>query len=117
MGEVLWLQEVAITQDYRPENGVFKLAHIARPIKALQHGQGLWRRTQDPLAFFSIDAGNEMFDQGWNIFHALAQRWRINWEDVQAVEQVFPEATFRNQFGQVLVRGSNDAHIHFDRPL
>ena len=49
--------------------------------------------------------------QQWNIFFALAQRGKINADDVQAVEKIFAEFAFAHHLAKIDVGRSDDAHI------
>jgi hypothetical protein len=51
--------------------------------------------------------------QGY-VLLAVAQGRDMDADDVQAVEQVFPEAAFGHQRFKILVGGGDNAHVHFD---
>ena len=44
----------------------------------------------------------------------IAERRQMNRDDVDAVEQVFAESSFRDHLGELLIRGRDDAHRPFE---
>ncbi|MNF04210.1 hypothetical protein D3C80_2036730 [compost metagenome] len=56
------LQQRRIGQDQGAIDRVFQLAHVAGPVEALQQSHGLDGATGDALAFFHVEAGDEVLD-------------------------------------------------------
>src|SRR5882724_10372679 len=59
-----------------------------------------------PLCKF---VGKEVYQQR-NILGSLSQRRHIYWKNIQPIEQIIAEFLFSNQFGEVRVSRSHDAH-------
>ena len=57
----------------------------------------------------------EEFDERRNVFFPLAQRRKLNVDDVQAVVQILAESAFVHEPFQIDVRCSNDPRIDLDR--
>src|SRR5258708_6379992 len=72
-------------------DGVFKLSHVARPVVLLQSGQ--------PALVDPFDAApgalrvflDEMLDQRRNVVPAIAQRWNLDRNHVEPVEEILLE--------------------------
>jgi hypothetical protein len=57
-----------------------------------------------------------MAHQSWYIVWALSQRRHYDWENIQAVVQVAAKSAVGHHLAQISIRGSNQAHVHADRP-
>ena len=55
-----------------------------------------------------------MLHEQRHIVFAIAQRRELDVNHMQAVVQIFAEASFFHQLAQIHVGGGDDAHIHFD---
>ena len=89
---------------------VRQLAHVARPaVTAQGHDRG--GIETDRTAFLVLHARDQFVHQQRDILHALAQRGHLDWENVEAVVQVFAEAAHLDHAFEVLVGGRDDAHI------
>src|SRR6266481_10131744 len=55
--------------------------------------------------------------QQWDVFLALAQRWHFNREDAQAVIEIFPKPPVENHVSQIVIGGSNHAHVGAAGPV
>ncbi len=49
-----------------------------------------------------------------DILYALAERRQAYWKHMQPVEEILAKLAIRDERRQILIRGGNDAHIHFD---
>ena len=89
---------------------VLQFAYVPRPIvshQGLLQVQG-YRRQR---AIGSI-AAQQSLREGHYVLPALAQRWHVEREYVQAIEQVFAESAFGDRLLQVAVRGRHHPHVH-----
>src|SRR5690554_5696903 len=98
----------------KPSADVLKLPHVARPWQGGQvtlgfRSQNLWLNLQ-----LVGSALQEVLHKPGDIFAALCQLWQVHANNVQAVEQVFPEFTGLNEFLEVLVGSGDDTHINLD---
>ena len=94
---------------------VFKLTDIAWEVKVTQDIEGLIR---DSFGFHTQllrTLDQEMFGQHMHVFSSLAQGRQAQTNDVQTVKQIFTEHAFFDALFQILVCGSNDANIGFNR--
>ena len=53
-----------------------------------------------------------MLGKRLNVLRSLAQGWQIQGDDVQPVEEIFPETALPDFFFQILVRGGDEADIN-----
>jgi hypothetical protein len=63
----------------------------------------------------AAEALHEVVDQDRHVVLALAQRREVDRQHVQPVHQVLAELAFRDDLGEVLVRGREDAHVDVHR--
>ncbi|MNU78083.1 hypothetical protein D3C71_676680 [compost metagenome] len=93
---------------------VFQFAHVARPGIGLHHVQRLAVETLavKPFLFRHL---HEVPDEIGNIFRAVAQRRQAQRHDIEAIIKIFAEQALIDQVLQILVGGSNDAHVGADR--
>jgi hypothetical protein len=85
-------------------HGPAQLTHIARPAVCRQLRQRR-RREVALLAFPVADGGQEMFDQEVHVGQPVAQRRKLQWEHVQAVQQVFAQLAHGHGLVRQPVRG------------
>lgn len=104
-------------QDRGTLDGVFQLAHVARPLARYEDAHRLCvdrLRTNAVLARKLVHEG--LHEQG-NVFDAFAERGAANGEDGEAKEEVFAKAGALHGLVQILVRGSENAHVDMDHVL
>jgi len=65
-------------------------------------------------AHFLPSTSKEEIYQQWNVFSPLSQRWKVDGDDVQAIEEVVAEPAFAHQLFQVNVGGGDDAYVGLD---
>jgi hypothetical protein len=94
---------------------IFQLAHIARKAKTSQLSQCRFRETLGFNAELLGALNQEVLRQHGNIFTALVQSGQTQADNVQAMEQIFPETALFDALLQVLVRRGDDPNIGFDR--
>ena len=100
--------------DHQPLDHVTQLAHVAAPRRILQRLQRGLREFLRMLVVLNGEERGEVLGQRWNVLATLAQRRRADWNDVEAVKQIFSKTTVADLLGQILVRGCDDPHVHFD---
>ena len=95
-------------------DGVFQLAHVARPVVIDQGAQGVGGElARGEAVFVGVEVEKVLGEQG-NVFAAGAQRRQVDGDDVEAVEEVFAEAAVAHRLAQVDVGGGDDAHVHLN---
>ena len=100
--------------DYGPLDNTFQLPHVAGPVVFLQDVQGLFRHGLYLLAGFLVELGDKMIDEQRDVFLALPERRDRDGENVEPVEEVFPEPAVSDLFLQVPVAGRDDPDIDLD---
>src|SRR5207249_7322499 len=94
---------------------VAQLAHVAGPVGVHQDLE----RLRGDAVELAVVGGRELRDeaphQERDVRPPLAQRRQIDVEDVEAVEEVVPEAAQGDLLLQGLVGRGDDAHVHLDR--
>ena len=78
----------------------------------MRHGLG--RDTNARAAGARGEELEEAMRQESDVLSSLPQLWNFNRDDVQTVEQVLPECSLLDQVCEVLIRGGDDADVHFD---
>ena len=107
------LDEQAVAQHQGTLQGVFQLAHVARPGVLQQRLAGAFGE-QLVGVFMGGAALNEAARQRQDVLAAFAQRRNVQRQHVQAIEQVFAEAPLGDFFAQIAVGGGDDAHVQLD---
>src|SRR5260370_24950505 len=96
-------------------NHVAQLAHVARP--GVAH-EGFYGVVGNIFGAPAVGGGNfsqKVARQQRDIFLALAQRWNVKRNYVQAVKKVFAEVAPGDFLFQVFIGGGNHAGIHRNR--
>src|SRR4029079_7855683 len=102
---------VAIADEHRALDAVFKLTHIARPVISRQHINRRSRNTLDILVMLTSEFFKEMIRKQQHIRLSLPDRRHEDRKDVEPVEEVFAERAFLNSFLQFFVRSRNQPNI------
>ncbi len=95
-------------------HAVLQLAHIARPVTAAQHPHRC-RAELGGSRVVAVEAVEEMFGHGRDVFAALAQWRQLDADHVDAVVQVGAELARLHHALQIPVGGEDQAHIHLHR--
>ena len=99
-----------VRQDVRALHEVAQFAHIAGPVIAAERGQGTRGQLLDRLVR-GIEFVEEMACEQLDVFPTFAQRWNLQREYVQPVEQIQPELAFGDRRFSVAIGRRDDAHI------
>ena len=99
--------------DHGPLDDVLQLAHVARPVVADEaiHGVG----GHPPLAQGLGVLGQEVLGEQRDVTAAIPEGGQRERDDIQAVEQVFPELPRLHHGLEVAVGGREHAHVHADQ--
>ena len=108
------LQRGPLARDHRPLDDTLQLAHVTGPVVVLEGVQGVFRHGLDLLSCFLIEFGDKIIDKKRDVFLALPERRDRDGENIEPVEQVFPESALPDLFLQIPVGGRNDPHIDLD---
>ena len=108
------LQRGPLARDHRPLDDTLQLAHVAGPVVVLEGVQGVFRHGLDLLSCFLIEFGDKIIDKKRDVFLALPERRDRDGENIEPVEQVFPESALPDLFLQIPVGGRDDPHIDLD---
>src|SRR4030095_16256036 len=112
--DVCFLQDTSLAEDYAALDDVGKLAHIARPVVALEPVQSCTIDTLDPLAHSLRRFPRQVFGKKPDVLLALTKRRDLDRKYVQAVEQIGPEGAAPHFFGEVPVGGRDHTRIYPD---
>jgi hypothetical protein len=80
-----------------------------------QESEVLWRWQLQRQTKADRGATGAMLCQSGNVFGVLSQWWQHNGKHGEAVPQIFTKAAVLHHGGQILVRGSYNAHVYRDR--
>ncbi len=109
--EVLGQDGPAPRGDHRPCQGVLQLPNVSRPGSFPDCREGLGGKRKLAPAVPPLHALEDVVRQGRDVLGAVAEGRDDDPGDVEAVEQVLAEPAGRDLFGQVAVRGRDDAGI------
>src|SRR3989442_1906455 len=101
----------------RPFDSVFEFPDVSRPAICSQQLMGAGTNSR----YFRVRGApdvpvlpDKMRGKLRNVFAAFRECGHLQWKDVQAVKQIFPESSFFDLLAQIAVGGGNDPHIHLD---
>ena len=106
---------IGIGHDDEALDGVFELADIAGPGKAFEGAHGV---CSDALGLEIVRGAidlHKIFGEQRNVFDALAKRGDENGDDMDAIVEVFAEASLAYHLFEVFVGGADEAEIHANR--
>src|SRR5258708_5729504 len=114
VGQQIDPDEWAVRQHDGALDHVFQFADVAWPSVIHDGTQGLGRNLARRLAVLGREPGQKVRDQQRDIAGTAAQRWQINGDYVQPVEQVFTEPAFAHQHLQIDIGGGDHADVNLD---
>src|SRR5690606_34091195 len=114
-GEVALAHAGVAAEDHRALDGVLELADVAGPAPGLQGLHGLGREAVERLAVLRAVPDEEVLGEQRDVAVALAQRRQVHADDVQAVEEVLPEAARLDLLLDVAVARGDDADVGVER--
>src|ERR1700730_2155057 len=109
------IQLVPSRENHATFDKVFQLANVAWPLSVHQRLHGLLWHKLNPLLHLARVAQNKMMHQHRNVFTPFAKRRNLNWENIQAVKEVFAELTVANHALQIAVRCGNQTNVYTNR--
>src|SRR5271170_3051250 len=90
---------------------ILQLAHIARPVILLEHGNRLFPNLDPRPAIFAAKLSQKLPREQRNIFPPLTKRRHEKRDHIQTIEEVLPEVAARDLLLQVFIGRSDHAHI------
>src|ERR1044071_825704 len=102
--------EVPLGQQGGAFHGIAQFANVSWPIVTFQAFGDLSREAGATFGQF----GDEMTGQRKNVFAAFAQRRNIQFDNVQAIEEVFAKPSGFDLLLEVAIAGGQDAGIGLD---
>ena len=110
-GQAVGQQDVGGGQRHAALQQVFQFADVARKIVLVEHVDGIRGNLGDLLAHLAAVFVQKMLGQGPQIALALAQRRHLDFDHVQAVEEILPEIAGDHLFFELLVGGGHDPDV------
>src|SRR5450830_308387 len=101
-------EHVCLRDDDCPGDDVFQFSDISWPLVCIEALQGLVCNLGDIAPVLGGVFSEEVASQQHGITAPVAQRGKPQRNDIETVEQILAELPFRDQSGQVLVRGRDD---------
>jgi len=111
---VLRLDDAALAQRNRLEQGVLQLPHVARPVIAGQALQRLRRERRQRTADLPAGLVDEVQRQRLQSVQTIAQRRNVQRQHVEPVIQVLAKLTLGAELGQVHLGRADHPHIQID---
>ena len=93
-------------------DGVLQFTNVAGPVMVHQHCHCRRGNAFDSAAQGFVQTVDEEPAQQRNILLTFPQRGQSNGDDIQPVEEIFPEITGSDLRFEILRGGRDDAHIH-----
>src|SRR5713226_486838 len=116
-GKVFGANDVAGGHDHEPLDHVPELADVARPVVGEEIGERLHRDGLRALAVLGREPRDEVIDQQRDVFLPLPERWHLDRDHVEPVEEVLAEAAPRDQLVEVVVGRGDHPDVDLDRVL
>src|SRR5438876_10596631 len=98
-------------QDDGALDGVLELPHVSRPGIARERRHGVGGDGLDALVHATRELLHEVSDERRNVLWPLAERWKRDREDVQAIVQIVPERAGGDHLFEVPVRGCDYSDV------
>src|SRR5215207_9923320 len=102
-------------EDHCPLDGVLELAHVARPVVALEHLDRLGSQATNFLSHLVGDAYREAVGEERYVARPVAERRQRDREDAEPEEQILAEVTLRRVRREVAIGRRDDAYVDLDR--
>ena len=113
-GNILWKKDVIESKCRGTGHGVLKLSDVSGPAVFLEVLDGFSGQSHAGGAIAACDAIEEKFGEDGNVFLSFPQWRELDFDDVEAVEEVFAETPFADFLGEVLVCCGDDADISLE---
>src|SRR5712692_3667065 len=112
----IFLRDVfLVTHGNQPLDQVLELPDVPRPPVFLQHRHRRFGHALNALPESRVVAAQKELRQLRNVLGAFTERRQLDGDDVDSIEQVFPEAALFHRLLEIDVRGGNQAELGFDR--
>src|SRR5581483_8047854 len=109
------LRAVAGGADHRRLDDVLELADVAGPLGGLERAEPAARDRDARQVMVLARAVTEVLGQLDDVLAALGERWHADRHDLEAVEEVFPEAVLADRRREVVIARSDDTDVGTDR--
>src|SRR5438876_2269562 len=100
-----------VRQDDGALDRVLELPHVSRPGIARERRHGVGGDGLDALVHATRELLHEVSDERRNVLWPLAERWKRDREDVQAIVQIVPERAGGDHLFEVPVRGCDYSDV------
>jgi len=107
--QMVGLNDISSTYDYRPLDDVLQLTNVARPTVPLERAHGVLCETKILSPFGLGMPLHEIVRKNGNVAFALAQSRKLEPRDVQPVEKVGTKPVFGNSAFERRIGAGNDA--------
>ena len=108
-GQMLACDGAAIGCDGGTLQNVAQFAHISGPGVGLEEFHNVGANAGDFFFVFSGDVGEQVVHQQRQIFFVLAQRWKMDVENVQSEIEVLAQVSVGDRLFGIFVGGGDDA--------
>src|SRR5262249_46360082 len=108
-------KHAAIRQNHGALNEVLKLAYISRPGIRLECSHSFVRNFVNLLAHSPAENLDEVYDESRNVVVARPQRWKTDWENVQAIVKITAELITRYHFHKIAVGRGDQSNVYLMR--
>src|SRR5437899_4192550 len=108
---VFKVEDTVTAQDYQSFDHVLQLAHIPWPMIMGEERQRLCCNALHLASKGFVVLYEEVIDEEWDIFTAVAQRWHMHWDHIETIKQVITEQAVGRHLLEILIRSSDNPHI------
>src|SRR5215467_4166325 len=112
--EGVGLEHVPAAEHQRSLDHVLELTNIAGPTVVLEDRERLRADALHGFPELGRDFPDEMRGQERDVFPALAERWQLDGNDVEPIEEVLAQDPVGHRLGHVAIRGGDQPHVDLD---
>ena len=99
-------------QHHRALDRVFELADVTRPFVGRELLMHALIDALDVLAGALLMLAHEVIGKHGDVFAPVPEGRHFDWDDVEAIEQIFLKRAVQHHLAQIAVGGGDDAHVH-----
>src|SRR4029453_14199254 len=117
LGKIVWSDFSRLADEDSAFDGVFQLAHVARPPVANQQMVRSRRDSLDALLIPLIEFREEMIAKQWNVLAPFPERRHPERDGVDAEIEILPELSFAKRRLKIDVGGADEPEIDVTDPV
>lgn len=113
LGKIGWHQAGSACTDHGKFDSAFQLSDITGPGVYHEQVETVRMQVSDGFAGGRTDLAERSLYEQWNVISSISQRRQVDARHTDAVEQISAKGAANDVFIEIVMRGGEDAHIHF----